>query len=150
MFFFNKESKKTEKIQTTVIKKEVKVQTITSTVNKFGETVTTSTSPVQIIQVIPQVQNVITQIKEEYQVDVTSSTKIVEVKGKKTSKEIKIVSTSTETNTETTYTSIFDGKTTNENWTHIRDTQSSFPVYCYQIIIFCCSPNANYQLITRA
>ena len=137
MFFFNKESKKTEKIQTTVIKKEVKVQTITSTVNKFGETVTTSTSPVQIIQVIPQVQNVITQIKEEYQVDVTSSTKIVEVKGKKTSKEIKIVSTSTETNTETTYTSIFDGKTT-----QIIDVQVQpiikLPIRPYPVRPTCC------------
>ena len=50
-------------------------------VNKFGETVTTSSSTDLIVKEVPQVTEIIKEINNKYDVDVSSTTKIVEAKG---------------------------------------------------------------------
>ena len=106
MFVVDKPTSKVEKVTTTqVSEKKVFSQTI---VNKYGETVSTSNQPDQITTLVPQYPQVVTQIGEQFNVDISPVIKVVETKGKKV-KEVKIVTEEKTTKVETVYTGIVNG-----------------------------------------
>ena len=63
------------------MKEKVKKVFHQTVVNKFGETVTTCSSTDLIVKEVPQVTEIIKEINNKYEVDVSSTTKIVEAKG---------------------------------------------------------------------
>ena len=81
VIIYHKETKKVEVVQTTIVKEKVKKVFHQTVVNKFGETVTTCSSTDLIVKEVPQVTEIIKEINNKYDVDVSSTTKIVEAKG---------------------------------------------------------------------
>jgi hypothetical protein len=106
VFVFDKSTNKVEKVTTTqVVEKKVFSQTV---VNKYGETVNTSNQPEQIAVLLPQYPQVVTQIGEQFKVDISPVIKVVETKGNVV-KEVKIVTEEKTTKVETVYTGIVNG-----------------------------------------
>lgn len=107
VYVYDKDTKEVKLIQTVPIPGEITPVFIETKINEKGEEVTTSTSVEQVVVRVPEVQTLVEELKKKYNVDVTTATKVVEVKGT-TVKEIKIV-VETDKKTEVVYTGIANG-----------------------------------------
>lgn len=90
VYVYDKDTKEVKLIQTVPIPREITPVFIETKTNEKGEEVTTSTSVEQVVVRVPEVQTMVEELKKKYNIDVTTATKVVEVKGT-TVKEIKIV-----------------------------------------------------------
>lgn len=107
VYFFNRDSRKSVLIQSVPLVVKGKPHFSQTATNAVGEHVTTTTSVDQIMESVPQVKTILSQIKTKYNVDASTTTTLVQVKGT-TVKEVRIVTT-TDNITQTVFTGRING-----------------------------------------